>query len=260
MSKSGFKMCYKDRKDPVPDSLHGKDTSLIDGLMPCFASGRQLSGILIVFVKCMRCQPSSNSDPGVVVMISKKAIFSVSFIGIFVLLLFNSAPAARESGAPFPTFGTGSLEVRLYTDYFCPPCRALEPEVEPVLKSLLKKKAIRLTLVDVPYNQNSPLYARYFLYSLAKSRDVEHAIHVRNILFASAAKKDANGKEQIEALLKSKGIAYEALDTKTAFSRYNALIQEDRIDATPTCVILRGDKREKYVGRPDIVSALKKLQ
>ena len=193
-------------------------------------------------------------------MISKKAIFSVSFIGIFVLLLFNSAPAARESGAPFPTFGTGTLEVRLYTDYFCPPCRALEPEVESVLKSLLKKKAIRLTLVDVPYNQNSPLYARYFLYSLAKSRDVEHAIHVRNILFASAAKKDATGKEQIEALLKSKGIAYEALDTKTVFSRYNALIREDRIDATPTCVILRGDKREKYVGRPDIVGAIKKLQ
>jgi uncharacterized protein len=63
----------------------------------------------------------------------------------------------------------------------------------------------------------------------------------------------------VEALLKSKGIAYESLDTKTAFSRYNALIQEDRIDATPTCVILRGDKREKHVGKPDIVSALKKL-
>ena len=32
-----------------------------------------------------------------------------------------------------------------------------------------------------------------------------------------------------------------------------------KIDATPTCVILRGDKREKHVGKPDIVSALKKL-
>lgn len=192
-------------------------------------------------------------------MVIKKAIPSALFINIALLFLFQGTSAAREPDPPFPTFGTGTVEVRLYTDYFCPPCRALEPEVEPVLKSLLKKKTIRLTLVDVPYTPISPLYARYFLYALAKNRDVEHAIHVRNVLFASAAGRNANEKDQLETLLKSKGIAYESLDIKTAFSRYNALIREDRIDATPTCVILRGDKREKFIGKPDIVSALKKL-
>jgi thiol:disulfide interchange protein DsbA len=193
-------------------------------------------------------------------MISKTSFLKILFVALIAGFLFPAAPFAGEPEAPFPTFGSGAVEVRLYTDYFCPPCRALEPEVEPVLKKLLRKKTIRLTLVDVPHNPNSPLYARYFLYSLAKRQDVEHAIHVRNILFEAAARKDSNAKEQMESLLKSRGIAYESRDTKSVFNRYNALIKEDRIEATPTCVIIKGDKREKSIGRPDIVSALKKLQ
>jgi len=114
--------------------------------------------------------------------------------------------------------------------------------------------------VDVPFNPKSPLYARYFLYSLAKKNDVDHAIHVRNILFAAAAGKDVNTKEQTEKLLTSKGIAYVVWDTKSAFDRYNALIKEDKIDRTPTCVIVKGGKKEKYVGKPDILNALTGLK
>lgn len=192
-------------------------------------------------------------------MISKASHLIVLCMTLVALHLWPGAPSAREPEVPFPSFGSGPVEVRLYTDYFCPPCRALEPEVEPILKNLLNKKAIRLTFVDVPFNPKSPLYARYFLYSLAKKHDVEHALHVRNILFDEATRKDVNTKEQTEKLLKSKGIAYEVRETKTALNRYNALIKEDTIDATPTCVIVKDGKKEKFVGKPDIINALKRL-
>jgi protein-disulfide isomerase len=192
-------------------------------------------------------------------MISKASRLIILCMPLVALYLWPGAPSAREPEAPFPSFGKGPVEVRLYTDYFCPPCRALEPEVEPILKNLLNKKAIRLTLVDVPHNQNSPIYASYFLYSLAKNPDVEHAAHVRNILFDEAAKKDSGNRDHLESLFKSKGIAYEIRDNRPVFSRYNALIKEDKINATPTCVIIRTGKKEKFTGGPDIVKALKKL-
>jgi len=193
-------------------------------------------------------------------MIANRHIVTVFFMTLIAVFLFSGTLSVRAQGALFPSYGSGAVEVRLYTDYFCPPCRAMEQAIEPVLRNLLKKKAIRLTLVDVPFNPKSPLYARYFLYSLAKNNDVEHAIHVRNILFTAAAGNDVNTKEQTEKLLTSQGISYVVWNTKPAFDRFNALIKTDKIDRTPTCVIVKGGKKVKYVGKPDILNALTGLK
>jgi thiol-disulfide isomerase/thioredoxin len=193
-------------------------------------------------------------------MISGKSIFPAFFVTLIAVFLFSGVLSLMAQEAPFPSYGSGAVEVRLYTDYFCPPCRSMEQAIEPVLKNLLKKKLIRLTFVDVPFNPKSPLYAKYFLYSLAKNNDVEHAIHVRNILFEAAARNDVNTKEQTEKLLTSKGIAYVVWNTKPAFDRFNALIKADKIDRTPTCVIVKGGKKLKYLGKPDILNALTGLK
>lgn len=49
---------------------------------------------------------------------------------------------------------------------------------------------------------------------------------------------------------KKASIRYSAFEPKSTFDRYNALIKEDQIDATPTCVIIRAGKKGKFVGRP----------
>lgn len=161
---------------------------------------------------------------------------------------------------PFPTYGAGAIQVRFYTDYFCPPCRAMEAPVEPVLRDLLKRKMITLTLVDVPFHRHSPLYAQYFLYALKGKNDFEHTLKVRNILFEAAANTQVTTKEQIEDIFKSKKIPYTVFDPKPSFSRYNVLITEDGIRSTPTCVIVKGGKKESYVGGQDILKALTNLQ
>ena len=71
---------------------------------------------------------------------------------------------------PLPPFGSGTIKVRLYTDYFCPPCRDMEPDLEPLLLDLVKDGTIHLTFIDVPTSQHTTLYARYFLYALGGER------------------------------------------------------------------------------------------
>lgn len=55
---------------------------------------------------------------------------SALFITIITVLILT-AGSARGQDTPFPTYGSGAVQVRLYTDYFCPPCRKMEPEAEP---------------------------------------------------------------------------------------------------------------------------------
>ena len=183
--------------------------------------------------------------------------------GLFTMILAGLIVAgsgwAEDRNSPFPSYGSGPVEVRLYTDYFCPPCRAMEPAVEPILKELLKKNAIRLILVDVPFDQLTPLFAKNFLYALKWNNELEHAFRVRNVLLEASTRKDVTTQERIEALFREKGIPSSAFDAKPAFGRCNALIKEDKIDSTPSCVVIKNGRKKAFVGGPDIINALKAL-
>lgn len=185
-----------------------------------------------------------------------KRIFLVLVALAFTLVGTNYVNAQKET---FPTFGSGPTEVFLFTDYFCPPCRGMEPHVEPMLKELLKNNRITLTLIDVPFGQLTPLYARYFLYAIYGPKNVENAFHARNTLMEAAAQRQINSEEKLAAFLRERSVGFVVHDVKEAFNRYNNLIKEEKIDATPTCVIIRDGKKEKAVGVPDILAALKRL-
>jgi thiol:disulfide interchange protein DsbA len=193
-------------------------------------------------------------------LLGKKMIWEVLVVIAIFGLFFAGGLYAQGPASPFPTYGAGAIQVRLYTDYFCPPCRAMEPPVEPVLRDLLKRKVITLTMVDVPLHRYSPLYAQYFLYALRGKNDLEHTFKVRNILFEAATNTHITTKEQLEEIFKSKGIPFAVFNPKTVFNRYNGLIKEEGINSTPTCVIIKGGKKEAFVGGQDILKALKHLQ
>jgi thiol-disulfide isomerase/thioredoxin len=192
-------------------------------------------------------------------MTFKKASIRTFCMTIILLILSATGLYAQGQEIPFPQYGTGPIHVCIYTDYFCPPCRVMEPSVEPILRDLLKRNAITLTLIDVPYNRLTPLYAKYFLYALKTKNDSDHAFHIRNVLNAATADRNMATEKHIEKLFKSKGIPYTVFEARPVFDRYNALIKEDNIQATPTCVIVKNGKKESFVGGPDIIAALKRL-
>jgi len=192
---------------------------------------------------------------------SKKILIGVSFVlGLILFSIFfkGSATPAYAADIVIPSFGSGKTQVRLYTDYFCNPCKALEPEIEPVIVNLVEDETITITFIDTPLHPQTTLYAKYFLYIVHENRDFKHAIHARKVLF-DAAKEKIKDNKVLESFIKERGIKFKIFDTKATFDIFNDCLKNDKIKATPTCVIYRDGKRDKFTGLPRIVEALKQL-
>ncbi len=185
-------------------------------------------------------------------------------LGLFAPILAGWSIAwggsADKSNLPFPSFGAGKVEVRLYSDYFCPPCQQTEPHLEPILQDLLMRNVIRLILIDFPGHSQSALYSRYFLYAMKSGSSPLHALRVRRVLFGAAAKSDALTAQKIEDLFRKEKIPYAAFDPKPVFDRLNALIKEDHANRTPMCVIITSGKKKDWTGGMDIYNALNALR
>ena len=132
----------------------------------------------------------------------------------------------------------------------------MEPAVEPLLKNLITRNAIRLTLVDMPFSSGSILYARYFLYALNEN-DFDHALKVRTPFF-SHRRQEHNNRGEDRVSVQTRRHILPAFEPKLAFNQYNDLIKEDHVDSTPSCVIVREGKKKTFVGGGDVVNALRK--
>jgi len=178
-------------------------------------------------------------------------LFAVSACG-------EPVPGAGKDDLPLPSYGSGKTIVRVYTDYFCPPCQSTEPELEPLLVDLVKSNKITLVFVDAPIYKDSQVYAKHFLYALKKKNIFEHALRVRSALFEAATNKIE--KNVLEEFLRGKGITLVPFDAVPVLTKLNALLREDNITSTPTCVIVKDGKSEKKVGGKEVLKALKELQ
>lgn len=193
-------------------------------------------------------------------MRQEKTSMHLFFAAVLLLVLSATGLDAKEQKMPFPQYGTGPVEVRIYSDYFCPPCRAMKPQVDPILRELLKRNAITLIWVDTPFSRKSVLYARYFLYAMKRKNNADHAFGVRQVLYDATLDRQMTTEAHLEGLFKSKGIPYEVFEPKPVFDRLNALIKEDKVNATPTCVIVRDGGKASFLGGQDIATALQGLR
>jgi hypothetical protein len=166
---------------------------------------------------------------------------------------------ASDISKTLQSFGGGPVKVRLYTDYFCGPCRAVEPELEPIISKLVANNKINLTFIDTPIHKQSALYARYFLYATAGMQKFEDILRVRSVLF-EAAKENVTDGRALEAYLKQRWVLLGPFDEGPIFALRNAHLKSDNISSTPSCVVERQDKKEFYKGAGDIVNALKRLE
>jgi hypothetical protein len=193
--------------------------------------------------------------------VSRKLLVIVFFaLGLlFFSLFFRGATVpVMADEALIPTFGTGKVHVRIYTDYFCLPCSRLEPKMEQLLPKLVKKNKITVTFIDTPIHTHTMLYARYFLYILKEKSELKYILRTRGILF-EAAKSGINEKEKLEEYLQKKKVRFRPFDTKPTYAVLNTYLAEDQVDRTPTCVIYDGGKKGVYKGDQEITQALELL-
>ena len=189
--------------------------------------------------------------------------FSVSVVFSCLLVIICSiAPAAGAEKEAVPSYGQGPHEVLIFSDYFCPPCQALEPKLEPVLDALYKQGNVKIRFVDTPMHRETPLFAKFYLYAAKATPDYRAAMRARQVLFVLAEKENVLWMdERIEEAFRKEKIAYKPFDFRTVQPELNRLISEHRVDSTPTCVILSaGAKAEKHTGAGDILKGLTSLQ
>jgi hypothetical protein len=185
---------------------------------------------------------------------------TIMLILFFIAMLFGKAIASGNSDDPsFPTYGKGKINVRIFTDYFCPPCRASEPELEPLIENLVKKGLIKVTFVDTPTTRNSPLYVKHFLYALKKRNDFPYAMYVRRALF-EAAKNRITDQGKLQTYLGENDISFTVFDVKPIFGILNSYLKNDNVRGTPSCVIEKNGNIEKATGGQAMLNALRALQ
>ncbi len=182
------------------------------------------------------------------------------FLTFFCLVSIPAYSIGEGKNSLITTFGEGKITVRLYSDYFCGPCSYLEPRLEGIVERLVKKNLVNITFIDVPFSKYSSLYVRYFLYALNEKKTLENALKTRDVLF-NAAREKIKGPLDLEAYLNKSRIKIKPFDPKHVYETFERYLNtEDNINATPSCVIIRGDKKETYKGANEIIKALESLE
>ena len=197
--------------------------------------------------------------------IKRLPLLLVSVLGYLTILLtsFGSVTPAygQDSVRVVPSLGSGSYEVIVLADYFCPPCRMIDAKAEPLFKELLTTGQVKITFVDVPFSKATPIYAKYYLYALNANGDAANVLHVRKILFDAAQLHRIEKEDDLVINLKLQKVSWKAMNEKSIFPLLSAIIKEHKVDATPTCVIkYSAQDVKKYVGTEEMWDGLMKLK
>ena len=189
------------------------------------------------------------------------AVLAAAAAGLLFFFLFfsGSATPAYAAEPVMSAFGRGAIEVRLYTDYFCGPCAAEEGEVISHITELVGKNLIRVVFIDVPLHPEIVFYAGYFLAALNAKHDFRQAVAARGALFEAAGKKITT-KEALEVFLKAKGLNIRPFNMAPVFKIFDNYMKEDKINATPTCVIVGPQGKQTLIGQDEIAKGLRGLR
>lgn len=180
---------------------------------------------------------------------------------LLLLLAFVAAPLPSYGADVYklPQFGTGPVEVRLYTDYFCAPCSSMEAEVEKKLIDLVEQGRAQVVFVDVPLHAPTPVYARYFLSLLQSDTTFREALEYRRLFF-KAAGLGLETEEKLDSWLKLRGIAVSKIEGPGIFALYDSLLAEDRIRSTPSLVVVQeGGRRQVVSGTGAVLKEIEAL-
>jgi protein-disulfide isomerase len=178
---------------------------------------------------------------------------------IFLLIVSGSSTPVSAAAPSLPAYGGSDVEVRVYTDYFCEPCRAEEREVMSVITELVEKNRIRVIFIDTPIHRETVLYAGYFLAAVNAKGEFGQAVAARAALF-EAAGLQIREKSALEGFLAKKGLEIRPFDTAPVFAIFSKQIKEDRINSTPTVVILGPQGKQTLGSKEQILKALSDLR
>ena len=185
------------------------------------------------------------------------AMMIAGYVFVFLTFSGSATPAYAARTAVAPSYGKGSWELMIFTDYFCPPCQAAEKDLEPELERLLAGGDVKITFVDFPGHKSSSLFAKYFLFAVAANKGYANSLKARSVLFALAGEKKVHQESALAAALKSKNIDLQTMDHKPVFQQWLTMLRQFEIDQTPTCILrFSSAYSRKFIGSDQIATEL----
>jgi thiol-disulfide isomerase/thioredoxin len=178
-------------------------------------------------------------------------LITVYFFMILSFPVFPASVYAAEK-SKVPSYGSGPVELIIFTDYFCEPCKSLEKELEVVQDKLLAKGEVKLTFVDMPIPGNllSPLFTKYFLYAAQAETGYANAIQARKFIF-KMARQNSITEHAVEKTFMTQGIAFKIFDYKPVLIESKILISRYKVNKAPTYILKYPQKDTRKFTDPE---------
>jgi uncharacterized membrane protein len=148
-----------------------------------------------------------------------------------------------------------SSEVIIITDWFCPSCRAAEPEIlKGARKAMQQAKVI---FVDYPIHPETLNYIPYNLSFII--REKEKYLQIREALATLARKTKEPMPEDVQTAVSPLGVKYVPLnyaDVLAGMQYFSTLVKKFKVSGTPSVVVQdsRTGKTKTLYGSSDITS------
>ena len=182
-------------------------------------------------------------------------LYWVFLLAAVFCLRFDPLLAAENTIKQGVSFGLkdSSMEVYVFTDWACPACRQLEPELEKTLADALSKT--RVTFVDDALHTATLNYSPYNVSFMIKNKP--EYFKLRAALTALALSTPTPTDAQVAELAQKEGVKYQQLnfaDITLSQKYFKQLAKQFGVVKTPTVVIVNmtAKKGKKLSGLQEI--------
>jgi hypothetical protein len=178
-------------------------------------------------------------------------LITVYFFVVLSFSVFTALAGAAEK-YKVPSYGTGPVELIIFTDYFCDLCQSSERELDEVIGKLLANGEVKITFVDIPIpgNLSSPIFTKYFLYAAQADTGYANAIKARKLLL-KMARQNSITEGAIEKTFKTEGIAFKIFDCKLILVASKILINKHKVNKAPAYILKYPQKDARKFTDPE---------
>lgn len=173
------------------------------------------------------------------------SFFACIFIGIFCMTSCTASPKEESKIKVDEQVGEklslgdqkSDISVFIFTDWFCPACKKLEPTLETLVPKLLKNT--RVNFVDIAIHPESQNFINYNLSLLLNNKD--DYLKLRQVLNGITDKSKNPSFEEVVKTMNAAGIKYRNADNASLAEGkkyFDDIIQTYSIDRTPMVVIV----------------------
>ena len=134
--------------------------------------------------------------------------------------------------------------VYIVSDWFCPSCRNIEPEIERIFPELARQ--VRIAFIDYPIHPETSNFTPYNLQFLLHEKN--KYIPLRRALNLLSQKVKSPTNEQVQEAIASTGVKLQQLnfmDVMTGVKLNESIYRGYGVNATPTIVVVNEKTKKK---------------